>query len=384
MTLLVVGAGLAGATLAHLIATNLNQDVLVIDRRSHVGGNCHTSVDAPTGITVHDYGPHIFHSPVESVYRWFSRFSELQPYEHHVFGRDFSGDLLPLPVNLETISRVAGSQLSPDAAKQWIESNRSKISAPKNFEEVILASVGAQLYERIYREYTFKQWGVDPSQLPASVARRLPVRFNLRRNYHHSNFVGIPKNGYTVAFEKLLDHPRITTELGRGFSRLEISSFSHVFFSGPIDEFFAYSEGALGYRTVWWEQERRLGDFQGTPQINLLSAEEAATRVIEHKHFEYWNDFPDTIVSREFSKETGIGDEPYYPKRLDIDKRTLLRYRSLAERSSSVTFMGRLGTYRYLDMWMVIDEIHRFFQRFLSGGIYGTEQLPSFVDETSI
>lgn len=361
VSFLVVGSGLSGAVLAHLIATKLKQSVTVLESRSHVGGNCYTYEDPSTGITVHKYGPHIFHSPSKSIFDWVGGLIELMPYEHHVYGRLQGGLQIPIPVNLETISSAAGQKLTPAEAREWVEARKIPIEHPSNFEEMALATVGAELYHLIFRPYTVKQWGLDPTEIPASVAQRLPVRFTMRRNYHSSNYVAIPKHGYTDLFIRLLDHPRIEVELNSPFDPSRAYDFSHTFFTGAIDSYFGYQYGRLGYRTVSWSNELLDGDFQGTPQVNLLDCNQEETRIIEHKHFEYWKEFDQTIVSREFSKSTGPGDEPFYPVRTHRDKDLLSKYQALSEAERGISFLGRLGTYRYLDMWKTIEETFVFF-----------------------
>jgi UDP-galactopyranose mutase len=234
------------------------------------------------------------------------------------------------------------------------------------------------LYEAFFRSYTIKQWGVSPSQLPASILKRLPVRFNYDDNYFAHRFQGMPREGYTVIVERLLDHPNITVHLNRSFRREEAADFGHVFYSGPIDAWFDHSEGRLGYRTLDFEPIRAQGDFQGCAVLNYCDDSVPWTRISEHKHFAPWEAHEKTLCFKEFSRECGPGDIPYYPIRLVEEKALLSRYVDLARREQGVTFVGRLGTYRYLDMDVTIAEALETIDQFLAVGQAG-EGMPAFV-----
>jgi UDP-galactopyranose mutase len=356
---LVVGAGFTGAVMAREIAQRLNRDVVVIDQRSTIGGNCHTERDATTNILVHKYGPHIFNTNNEQVWHYVNQFDELIPYTNRVKASTRRG-IFTLPVNLHTINQFFNLRLGPMEAKQFLEARRDKnIGVPKNFEEQALKMMGSELYEAFFRGYTIKQWGIHPQELPASLINRLPFRFNYNENYYDSTYQGIPRNGYTHLIGEILDHPQITIQLSTPYTRPFSDDFEATFYTGPLDAYFNFCEGRLGYRTVYWHEERSQGDFQGNAVMNYPDIEDPQTRTIEHKYFAPWEKHRTTVVYTEFSKETGELDIPYYPKRLESDLKLFNRYRQLALQESeirNVLFAGRLATYRYLNMDQVIDE----------------------------
>lgn len=356
MKLLIVGSGLSGCVLASKLASLHSIKLHVIDKRDHLGGNCYTYQDRYTGIIVHKYGPHIFNTNESSIYEFFNGLVELRPYVHRVKSVVNSRGVFDVPVNLHVINQFFGKSFGPSEAADFVRKQAVKIENPSNFEEQALSLVGPDLYEAFFKGYTIKQWGVDPRELPASIAKRLPVRFSYDSNYHRASFTGIPESGYTPIFEKLLDHPRIELSLGTPYTNEMRKDYDHVFYSGPLDEFYGYDEGRLGYRTVYWEHQTGEGDYQGISQINYPDLTVPHTRIIEHKHFMPWENYAKTIYSREFSKETGVGDEPFYPKRLAVDHEILGKYIQRAAADSGVTFMGRLGTYRYIDMWKAAQE----------------------------
>jgi UDP-galactopyranose mutase len=252
------------------------------------------------------------------------------------------------------------------------------IDEPQTFEEQALRFVGKDLYEAFFKGYTQKQWGVHPSELPASILKRLPVRFNYDDNYYSSTYQGMPKHGYTHIVEKMLDHPSITVHLNTKFERSMADNYDHVFYSGPIDGYFGFSEGCLGYRTLDFVAERHDGDYQGNAVINYCDQEVPWTRISEHKHFAPWESHEKTLIYKEFSRLCGEADIPYYPIRLVKDKAQLTRYIELAKAEKKTTFVGRLGTYRYLDMHVTIAEALNVTEHFLetrsSGGV-----MPSFI-----
>lgn len=363
--ILVVGAGLSGATVARELVERLDCEVSVIESRDHIGGNCYT-YQHETGIEVHAYGPHILHSEDEEVWEFFTRYMDLEPYSHRVAAITSSGKAYPFPINLTTINSFFGENWNSRQARAAVDKLVKKNTTPRNFEEAAHAAVGVDLYEAFFRGYTKKQWGVDPVELPAAVFSRIPLRFDTIDSYHRSRFSAIPRNGYTPLFEALLDHPRITVQLSYPFAQEMIRSFDQVIFTGAIDSFFGYSAGRLGYRTVFWESELYSGDFQGRSQVNYTSEEIAYTRIIEHKHFQPNRPNSLSVVSTEYSKETSESDEPFYPKRLSGDKSILRRYVGLVEKFPTVSFVGRLATYRYLDMWRAVKEARDFASRLSS------------------
>ncbi len=379
--ILIIGAGFSGAVLARELADAWDDEILVIEGRDHVGGNCHTERDAATGIMVHRHGPHIFNTNSREVWDYVNRFGRFRSYVSRVKACTTRG-VFSLPITLHTINQFFGKAMGPAEAEAFIGSIVEPAPAgPRNFEEAALATIGRELYDTFIHGYTKKQWGCEPRELPAAVFQRLPVRFSYDDNYYDSLFQGIPEDGYTAVVARILQHPRIHLELGRRFDPGEMSSprarFRHVFYTGPLDEFFGHRFGRLSYRTVAFERIEALGDFQGCAVLNFPGLEVPYTRVHEHKHFTPWESHEKTVAFREYSHETGPGDTPYYPKRLARDKELLLRYRDLARETPGVSFLGRLATYRYLDMERVIAEALDFAR--MSVACLGSGQrLPAF------
>jgi UDP-galactopyranose mutase len=356
MELCIVGAGFAGAVLARELAVSGRYRIKVVEARSHVAGNCHTARDEATGIMIHTYGPHIFNTSREDVWEYVNRFGRFGQYTNRVKAVTARG-VFSLPINLLTINQFFGKRMNPKEARDFVAAlGDASIVAPQTFEEQALRFLGRELYEAFLYGYTKKQWGVEPSRLPASILRRLPVRLNYDDNYYTSRFQGIPLDGYTAIVERLLDHPAIEVRLGERFTRAYCREFAHVFFSGPMDAYFGYDQGALEYRTLAFERIDAMGDLQGNPVINYCQESVPYTRIAEHKHFAPWEDHAATVAFREYSRLAGPDDVPYYPLRLEGDKALLRRYVEQAEREPGVTFIGRLGTYRYLDMHVVIGE----------------------------
>ncbi len=353
--LLIVGAGFSGAVVARELA-EAGIASKVIDQRPHIAGNCHTERDDETGIMVHQYGPHIFNTDLEDVWKYVNRFADFGPFINRVKATTSNG-VFSLPINLSTLNQFFGKKMTPAEAKVFVEGLGDKtISDPQNFEEQALSMLGPELYETFFKGYTRKQWGEDPRDLPASVFKRLPIRFDTNDNYYNKKYQGIPREGYTELIRAILDHPLIELQLSTSYQKTMSADHVHTVYTGPIDRYFNCSEGRLGYRTVFWESETLSGDAQGVACMNYPDPDIPWTRKIEHKHFAPWESHPQTVLSTEFSKETGEQDIPYYPKRLARDKEILARYQALAGQEKNVTFLGRLGTYRYLDMDLSIAE----------------------------
>ncbi|MHA7968328.1 UDP-galactopyranose mutase [Rhizobium sp. CAU 1783] len=354
-TIAVVGAGLSGAVIGRELAED-GYRIEVFDTRSHIAGNCHTERDDETGVMVHVYGPHIFHTDDAEVWDYVNRFETFLPYKNRVKTTS-KGQVFSLPVNLHTINQFFGKTFRPDEAKAFIEEQSDKtIADPQTFEEQALRFVGKDLYEAFFKGYTQKQWGCSPTELPASILKRLPVRFNYDDNYFFHKFQGMPENGYTDMIGRILDHPSITVHLETRFSRDRNREFAHVFYSGPLDGYFDYQSGQLGYRTLDFERFTYDGDYQGCAVMNYGDVSVPFTRITEHKHFSPWEDHAGSVCYREFSRECGRDDIPYYPIRLVKEKEQLAEYVARAEKEDSITFVGRLGTYRYLDMDVTIRE----------------------------
>lgn len=354
---LIVGAGFSGAVIAERLANSLDCKILVIDERDHIAGNCHTQRDKETNVMVHVYGPHIFNTDNLEVWEYIQRFGKFEPFINRV-KIVYKGQVYSMPINLHTINQFYGKTLNPEEAKKFVaELSDSSIGEPKNFEEQAMKFIGKDLYKAFFYGYTKKQWGCEPTELPASILKRLPVRFNYNDNYYNNPIQGIPVNGYTSLFEKMLDHPSIEVKLNTKFDKnFDVKEFDHVFYTGPIDAFFEYKHGRLSYRTVYFEKHTTDGDYQGNPVINYSEESIPYTRVHEHKHFTPWESHDKTVYFKEYSKETTGDDIPYYPKRLAADMGILEKYQQEVNNLKNYTFLGRLATYRYMDMHHVIGE----------------------------
>ena len=361
----IIGAGLAGAVLARELADAIECRITIFEAKNHIGGNCYTERDPATQIMVHKYGPHIFNTNREDVWNYVNRFVRFRPFVNRVKAKIDKG-IFSLPVNLHTINQFFGKTFTPEEARKFIESIADKsIGEPANFEEQALKMIGRELYEAFFYGYTKKQWGCEPRELPASILKRIPVRFNYNDSYYDSLFQGIPEQGYTEMVRNFLDHKKITLLLGTPFDPSSADSRAHLFYTGPLDAYFGFKFGRLGYRTVNFEREEAVGDFQGNAVINYPNVDVPFTRIHEHKHFAPWESHEKTIYFREFSKETEPNDVPYYPKRLSRDVDLLRKYIRLAESEKATSFLGRLGTYRYLNMDQVIGESLDFADLFL-------------------
>lgn len=370
----VAGAGFSGAVIAHELARD-GHEVDVFESRHHVAGNCYTERDTETGILVHRYGPHIFHTSQERVWNYVRRFDEFMPFTNRVKAV-VRGSVYSMPVNLHTINQFFGKALGPASAKAFLKSRvDDAIAEPQTFEQQALRFMGRELYEAFFKGYTKKQWGIAPSELPASILKRLPLRFSYDDNYYASTWQGMPKHGYTTIVEKMLDTSGIRLHLSTPFSRPLSRDYARVFYSGPIDAWFNYAEGRLGYRTLDFSAERHDGDYQGNAVINYCDESVPWTRIAEHKHFTPWECHDKTLIYRESSRECGPGDIPYYPIRLAKEKNQLARYVALAGAEHNVSFLGRLGTYRYLDMHVTIGEALDWADRFRREG---WKDLPAF------
>ena len=350
-----VGAGFSGAVIGRALAER-GHKVLLVDERKHVAGNCHSAQDPETGVMTHVYGPHIFHTANERVWQYINRFGVMRPYDHRVRGVS-GGVVYSLPINLLTINQFFRASFSPEQARTFIALNAQAIPEPKNFEEQALSMIGPDLYKAFFRGYTRKQWGIDPTMLPASILKRLPLRFNYDDRYFEHPYQAIPEKGYSALVDAILATPNLELRLGVRFEELE-EKFAHVVYSGPIDRYFNYEFGRLAYRTLDFEVFRSTGDHQGTAVLNYCDENAPFTRVTEHKHFAPWkkNEIEGTICYREFSRDCGPADIPYYPVRRTDEEATLRKYVARARATTGVTFVGRLGSYRYLDIDVTIAE----------------------------
>lgn len=355
MKFLIVGCGFTGAVIGRKLAEN-SHEVKIIDQRSHIAGNCYTKRDEKTNIMEHFYGPHIFHTDDEEVWNYVNQHGVFKPFVNRVKSI-VGGEVFSLPVNLHTINQFYKKTFSPNEARAFITSiGDSSIQNPQNFEEQALKFIGPDLYKAFFKGYTLKQWGLDPKQLPASILKRLPVRFNYDDNYFAHRYQGMPENGYTEIFQSILNHSSIEVQLNCEFQESMKSQFDHIIWTGKLDEWFNYSEGKLSYRTLKFEKHYDEGDFQGNAVINYGDESVLFTRISEHKHFTPWEQHEQTVYFKEYSAECGDQDIPYYPIRLADDKSILEKYLFMAKQEHSVTFAGRLGTYSYMDMDVTIRQ----------------------------
>ncbi len=375
----IVGAGFSGAVIGRALA-EAGHKVLVIDERPTLGGNCHSERDADTGVMVHIYGPHIFHTGNERVWDYVRKYGDWVPYNHRVQAVS-GGRVFSLPVNLLTINQFFNKVLSPDEARAFIAAKAQKIAEPANFEEQALSMIGPELYQAFFRGYTRKQWGVEPTKLPAAILKRLPLRFNYDDSYFAHPHQAMPREGYTEVVKAIFDTPGLEIRLATKFEDLD-EKFAHVIYSGPIDRYFHYDYGRLGYRTLDFERFTAKGDYQGTAVLNYCDEDVPFTRITEHKHFAPWerDKFEGSVCYREFSRLCGEKDIPYYPIRQTDEEAMLRKYVERAEATPGVSFVGRLGSYRYLDMDVTIAEALDASDRMVAAICEGRE-LPAFFVE---
>jgi UDP-galactopyranose mutase len=358
--LVVVGSGFFGLTVAERCAAELGLRVLVLERRSHLGGNAYSETDPETGIEVHRYGAHLFHTSNKRVWDYANRFTAFTGYQHRVYS-SHRGQVYPLPINLGTINQFFDAAFSPDQARALIREQSAELGdkEPENFVEKGISLIGRPLYEAFIAHYTAKQWQTDPSMLSADIITRLPVRYTYDIRYFNDTYEGLPVDGYTAWLTRMADQDGIEVRLDTDFFdvREEYVGRVPVVYTGPVDEYFGMSEGELSWRTLDFEREVvATGDFQGTSVMNYPDPEVPYTRIHEFRHFHPERDYPTdrTVIMREYSRFAEKGDEPYYPVNTAEDREKLLRYRELARQEPMVLFGGRLGTYKYLDMHMAI------------------------------
>ena len=343
---LIVGAGLFGCVIAHE-AVSTGKRVLVLDRRDHIAGNCYT--ERIEGINVHRYGAHIFRTDDRDVWNYFSKFCEMNNFINSPVA-NYHGELYNLPFNMNTFSELWGVK-TPAEAKQMIEQQRVPCSNPQNLEEHILNIAGRVIYEKLVQGYTEKQWGKPCNQLPATIMRRIPLRFRYDNNYFNARYQGIPMGGYTAAFEKILEGAEVRLSIDYLENRNSLRNLADkVVFTGAIDEYFEFRYGALEWRSLRFETKvLDMENYQGVAVMNYTGAEVPYTRTIEHKHFEFGNQ-QKTVVTWEYPANWQVGDEPYYPVEDKKNFELFRKYRLLADKEPNVFFGGRLGEYRYYDM----------------------------------
>ena len=358
--LVVVGSGFYGLTVAQQAAERLGLKVLVVERRNHIGGNAYSEFDSETGIEVHKYGSHLFHTSNERVWEYVNRFTAFNDYKHLVWAKH-KGDLYQMPINLDTINQFFKKDFDSEQARAFIQGqvHENDASSASNLEERAIALIGQPLYEAFIKGYTEKQWQTDPKLLPADVINRLPMRFTTEHRYFNDTYEGLPLAGYTAWLENMADHPNIEVKLNQDFFELKSGLVGQVpiVYTGAIDRYFDYEFGELGWRTLDFESEIvPTGNFQNTSVVNYSDLDVAFTRIHEYRHLhperDYQND--STYISREYSRFASRNDEPYYPVNTDIDREKLIQYRAVMGNEKNVWFGGRLGTYQYLDMHMAI------------------------------
>jgi UDP-galactopyranose mutase len=357
----IAGSGFFGLTIAERCANDLGLRVLILERRDHLGGNAYSEPEPQTGIEIHRYGAHLFHTSNKRVWEYANRFTAFTGYQHRVF-TIYKGRVYPMPINLGTICEYFGRAMSPGEARALIAGQAAEVetSQAANLEQKAVSLIGRPLYEAFIRGYTYKQWQTDPADLPAEVITRLPVRYTFNNRYFGDTYEGLPVDGYTAWLERMAGHPKIEIQLSTDFESVRAGAVGNVpvVYTGPIDAYFGYAAGELGWRTLDFEMEvLPVGDFQGTPVMNYAEEDVPFTRIHEFRHFHPERDwYPDdkTVIMREFSRFADRGDEPYYPINTPEDRARLLTYRELAAREPGVLFGGRLGTYKYLDMHMAI------------------------------
>ena len=358
--LLVVGSGFFGLTIAERVASELDKKVLILERRPHLGGNAYSEREPETGIEVHKYGAHLFHTSNERVWEYVNRFTTFTNYQHRVFGK-YAGQVYSLPMNLNLINVFFGKSHTPDEARALIAEQASEIRTEdaKNLEEKAISLIGRPLYEAFIKGYTAKQWQTDPKELSADIITRLPVRYNFDNRYFNDKYEGLPTDGYTAWLERMAAHPNIEVRLETDFFDVadEFKGQVPIVYTGPVDEYFGNCEGRLSWRTVDLEAEVvDVDDFQGCSVMNYNDQDVPWTRIHEFKHFhpERTHLPGKTVIVHEYSRFAEEDDEPYYPINTADDRAKLLKYRDLAKKEPMVLFGGRLGTYQYLDMHMAI------------------------------
>ncbi len=348
---LIVGAGFAGSVLAERLARELNQRVLIVDKRPHIGGNAYDRYD-DHGVLIHPYGPHIFHTNSEDIFEYLSRFTEWRPYQHRVLA-SVDGQQVPMPINLDTINKLYGLNLTSFEVEKFFESVAEKKDEIKTSEDVVVSKVGRELYNKFFRGYTRKQWGLDPSELDSSVTARVPTRTNRDDRYFADKFQAMPRHGYTRMFEKMLDHPNIKVMTNTDYREIvDLVPWKHMVYSGPVDAYFGYKFGKLPYRSLRFEHVNVAKEqFQPVGTVNYPN-DYGYTRISEFKHIT-GQEHPTTSVVYEYPCADG---DPYYPVPRPENAELYRRYEAEAENTPNVTFVGRLATYKYYNMDQVVGQ----------------------------
>jgi UDP-galactopyranose mutase len=355
---LVVGAGFAGSVIAHQLATQRDESVLVIDRRPHIGGNAYDRYDR-AGILIHQYGPHIFHTNSQAIFDFLSQFTDWRPYEHRVLAH-VDGQLLPVPINLDTVNRLYGLNLNSEELERWFAEQAEPVDEIKTSEDVVVSKVGRDLFQKFFEGYTKKQWGVYPRELDKSVTSRVPTRTNRDDRYFGDEFQFMPAEGYTRMFERMLDHPNIKIMLQADYAEIKTQvPHRRTIFTGPIDEYFGFRLGKLPYRSLKFRHVALDEEWHQPVAVVNYPQTEKFTRVTEYKHLT-GQVHPQTSITYEFSSDTG---DPYYPVPRAENQELYKRYEALALATRDVWFVGRLATYRYYNMDQVVGQALATFRR---------------------
>jgi UDP-galactopyranose mutase len=367
--LVIVGAGLFGLTIAERAANLMGKKVVIIEKREHLGGNAYSYFDEETKIEIHKYGTHLFHTSNQRVWDYVNEFTGFNEYQHHVL-TIHKNRVYTMPINLGTITQFFERVLTPLEARELINSLilEEGIDAPSNFEEKALSLLGRPMYEAFIKNYTHKQWDLDPTKLPSEIISRLPIRYNYNSRYFSDTHEGLPLEGYSAWFNKMVDNQNIRVALGIDFFKVRhlLRKNTPIVYTGPIDRYFDYAAGHLGWRTLDFTLEKLpIADFQGTSVMNYADLEFPFTRIHEFKHLHPERRYGEesTIIMREYSRVSGISDEPFYPINSENDRTKLLEYRKLMKNEHDTIFGGRLGTYQYLDMHMAIASALQTFEK---------------------
>lgn len=355
---LIVGAGFAGSVLAERLATQRGDKVLLIDKRPHIGGNAYDCRDE-AGLLIHQYGPHIFHTNSEQIFDYLSQFTEWRPYEHRVLA-EVDGKLVPIPINLDTINQLYGLNLTSEEMEDWLAQRAEPVEEIRTSEDVVVSRVGRELYEKFFRGYTRKQWGIDPSELDKSVTARVPTRTNRDDRYFSDTFQYMPAEGYTRMFERMVGHPNITIMLETDFAEVKDRiAYKRLIFTGPMDEYFGFRFGALPYRSLRFEHVTLDKEFHQPVAVVNYPMQHEYTRVTEYKYLT-GQQHPKTSVTYEYPSDTG---DPYYPVPRPENAERFRQYEALAREEQDVWFVGRLATYRYYNMDQVVGQALAAFRR---------------------